>query len=145
MLADVNRGINFYDTIIMRKINPKCSDHISFMSSIIISLHYYELLPHPERYSKFKKYLGKYGNADNSYEGFEYCNPTITLTVYNENKEIIYTPKNNTDNKAYLLKINNQRYNAIKPKKPKSLKLKELLSSFTHEELTDYLLRKVIH
>ena len=149
MLADVNIGINFYDTIIMRKINPKCSDHISFMSSIIIiiiiSLHYYELLPHPERYSKFKKHLGKYENADNSYEGFEYCNPTITLTVFNENKEIIYTPKNNTDNKAYIVKINNQRYNAIKPKKPKSLKLKELLSSFTHEELTDYLLRKVMH
>ena len=147
MLADVNIGINFYDTIIMRKINPKCSDHISFMSSIIIiiSLHYYELLPHPERYSKFKKHLGKYENADNSYVGLEYCNPTITLTVFNENKEIIYTPKNNTDNKAYIVKINNQRYNAIKPKKSKSLKLKELLSSFTHEELTDYLLRKVMH
>ena len=111
----MNIGINFHDTVIMRKINPKCSDHISFTSSLTISLHYYELLPHPERYSKFKKYLSKYENADNSYEGFEYCNPTITLTVYNENKEIIYTPKNNTDNKAHIVKINNHRYNAIKP------------------------------
>ena len=103
----MNAGIIFHDTVIMRKINLKCSDHISFMSSIVMSLHYYELLPHPERYSQLKNYLSKYENAVNSYEAFEYCNPSITLTVYNENKEIIYTPKNNTNNTVHIAKINN--------------------------------------
>ena len=122
----------------MRKINPKCSDHISFMPSLIISLHYYELLPHPERYSKFKKYLSKYENADNSYEGFEYSNPVITLTVYNENKKIIYTPKNNIDNKAHIVKMNNHRCSAIKPNKDKYNQLDKVLKLFTHKKLTDY-------
>ena len=143
MLAVANIAINLHDIVIMRKINPKCSDHISFMSSIIISLHYYELLPHPGRYSKFKKYLSKYENVGNSYEGFEYCNPTITLTVYNENKEIIYTPKNNPDNEAHIVKINNHRYNAIKPNRDKYNQLDKVLRLFTHKELTDFLLNKV--
>ena len=141
----MNVGIIFHDTVIKRKINLKCSDHISFMSSIIMSLHYYELLPHPERYSQFKKYLSKYENAVNSYEAFEYCNPSITLTVYNENKEIIDTPKNNTNNKAHIVKTNNHRYNALKPDKDKYNKLDNILKLFTHKELTDYLLRKVIY
>ena len=63
----------------MRKIIPKCGDHTSFMSSIIISLYYYELLPHPERYFKFKTYLVKYEIADNSLDGIEYCNRTLAL------------------------------------------------------------------
>ena len=41
----------------MRAISPKCDDYVSFLSSIVISLHYYELLPHPERLSKIKKLL----------------------------------------------------------------------------------------
>ena len=141
----MNAGIIFHDTVIMRKINLKCSDHISFMSSIVMSLHYYELLPHPERYSQLKNYLSKYENAVNSYEAFEYCNPSITLTVYNENKEIIYTPKNNTNNTVHIAKINNHRYNALKPDKNKYNKLDNILKLFTHKELTDYLLRKVTY
>ena len=34
-------------------------------------------------------------------------------------KKIIYTPKNNTDNKVYIVKLNNHRYNALKPNKDK--------------------------
>ena len=68
----------------LRVINPKCSDHISFLCSIIISLHHYDLLPHPERFSKIKRYINNYELCSNSLEGFEYCNPSISLTVYDE-------------------------------------------------------------
>ena len=67
------------------------------------------------------------------------------LTVYNENKELIYTPKNNADNKAHIVKINNHRYNALKPNKDKYSQLDKVLKLFTHKELTDYLIKKVMH
>ena len=109
----------------MRIINPKCPDHTSFLCSIVISLHYYDLLPHPERFSKIKRYINNYELCSNSPEDFEYCNPTISLTVYDENGQVIYTPTNNTNKKAYMVKINNYRYNALKPMLSKEIKLKK--------------------
>ena len=73
----------------MRTINPKCDDYISLLSSIVISLHYYELLPHPERLSKIKNYFKNYELAGNIPLSFEYCNRNISLTVYDEKGEII--------------------------------------------------------
>ena len=108
----------------MRIINPKCPDHTSFLCSIIISLHYYNLLPHPERFSKIKRYINNYELCSNSPEGFEYCNPSISLTVYDQNGQVIYIPTNNANKKAYIVKINNYRYNALKPKFSKEIKLK---------------------
>ena len=110
----------------MRIINPKCLDHTSFLASVIISLHYCDLLPHPERFSKIKRYINNYELCSNSPEGFEYCNPTISLTVYDENGQVIYTPTNNTNKKAYMVKINNYRYNALKPMFSKEIKLKKI-------------------
>ena len=60
-------------------------------------------------------------------------------------KKIIYTPKNNTDNKVYIVKLNNHRYNALKPNKDKYIQLENVLKLFTQKELTDYLLRKVTY
>ena len=51
---------------------------------------------------------------------------------------------NKTNNKAYIVKVNNYRYHALNPHKNKYIQLKELLKSFTHEELTDLILSKVI-
>ena len=73
----------------MRTINPKCDVYISFLSSIVISLHYYDLLPHPERLSKIKEYFKKYQLAGNIPESFEYCNEDISLTVYDKKGQII--------------------------------------------------------
>ena len=73
----------------MRTISPKCSDYISFLSSIVISLHYYELFPHPGRYSKIIKYSKNYELAGNIPLSFEYCNRNISLTVSDEKGEII--------------------------------------------------------
>ena len=93
----------------MRVINPKCSDYASFWSSIIISLHHYDLLPHPERFSKIQKYISNYELCGDSYDGFEYCNSSISLTVYDEHGKIIYNSKNNSSKKAYIVKINENR------------------------------------
>ena len=71
----------------MKTINPNCTNINSFICLIIISLHYYELIRHPERYSKTKKYFGKYEFFSDDFERFEYCNPTISLTVYDNTKE----------------------------------------------------------
>ena len=117
----------------MKTINPNCTSINSFICSIIISLHYYELIPHPERYSKIKKYFSKYEFFSDDFEGFEYCNPIISLTVDDNNKQIICYPKNNTDRKAYIIKINN-RYHALKPIKDKYTKLNVLLKQVTQKE-----------
>ena len=129
----------------MRSINPKCSNNVSFKYSILISLHYYDLNNHPERINKLNKYINKYNFSTINYRDFENNNQSILLAVYNENKEITNTPKNNTDNKAHMVKINNHRYNALKPNKNKYIQLKNVLKLFTHKELIDYLLRKVTY
>ena len=91
----------------MRSINPKCTNNNLFKYSILISLHYSDLKQHPERKNKLSKYINKYNFSTSNYRDFENNNQLISLTVFNENKEILYTPKNNTDNKAYIGKINN--------------------------------------
>ena len=78
----------------MRTISPKFSHYVSFLSLVVTSLHYYELLPHPERYSKIIKYFKNYELARNILLSFEYCNRNISLTVYDEKGEIIYNPIN---------------------------------------------------
>ena len=40
----------------MRKINRKCTKSDSFKYSILISLHYYDITPHPKRINKLHKY-----------------------------------------------------------------------------------------
>ena len=127
----------------MKTINPNCTNINSFICSIIISLHYYELIRHPERYSKIKKYFGKYEFFSDDFERFEYCNPTISLTVYDNTKEIIYHSKNNTNRKAYIIKINN-RFHALKPIKDKYTNLNNLLKQFTQKELSDFFYKKII-
>ena len=129
----------------MRSINPKCTNDNSFKYLILISLHYYDLKQHPERKNKLNKYINKYNFSTSNYRDFENNNQSISLTVFNENKEIIYTPKNNTDDKAYIAKINNHRYNALKPNKDKYIQPENVLKLFTHKQLTDYLLRKVTY
>ena len=127
----------------MRTISPKYDNYISFLSSIVISLHYYELLPHPERLSKIKNYFKSYELAGNITLSFEYCNRNVSLTVHDKKCEIIYNPINKSDQKACIVKINNNRYHALKPKMTKEMKLKKLLTQFTHKELPNIILSKI--
>ena len=98
----------------MRKISPKSSNIDSFKYSVLISLHYYDISYHPERISKLKQFENKYNFTHSTPDEFEINNPNISLTVFDENNNITYLPKDNSINKAQIVKIDN-RYAAIKP------------------------------
>ena len=128
----------------MISINSKCTNNESCKYLILISLHFYELNNHPERINQLKKYINKYNFTSSTYIDFEDNNPYISLSVYDENDQLLHKSKNQTNNnKASILKINNHRYYAIKPNKDKYTKLNILLKQFTHKEITNHILRKV--
>ena len=105
------------DKNIMRKINPRSSDIDSFKYSVLISLHYYDISFHPERISKLKPFENKCNFINITPNEFEINNPKSSLTVFDENNKRLYTPKNNSANKAQIVKLKNNRYAAIKPLK----------------------------
>ena len=63
------------------------------------------------------------------------------MTVFDENNNITYLSKNNSTNKAHIVKLNNYKYAAIKPLKNKFIKLTKKLESFSHLELREYILQ----
>ena len=128
----------------MRQINTNSSNEDTFKYSILLSLHYYHIKHNPERTTKLDKYAHQYNFENNTPKEFELNNPNISLTIIDENNNTIYESINNSNNKAKILKINNNRYAGIKPIKDKYIKLKELLRSFTHEELREYIMNKII-
>ena len=140
-------ALKYYNqcNIIMRKINPKSSDEESFMYSILISLHYYDISCNPERLSNLRPYINKYNFTDFTAKGFQINNPDISLTIIDENKNTLYRPSNIGNNKVQVVKLKDNRYAAIKPIKKKYIKLKEILQFFSHEEITNIIMQKIIH
>ena len=57
------------------------------------------------------------------------------MTVFDENNNMIYLSKNNSTNKAHIVKLNNYKYAAIKRLKNKCIQLNKILESFSHLEL----------
>ena len=86
----------------MRKITPKSSDIDSFKYSTLLSLHYYDIPYHCERLSNLKLYENQYNFIHITPAEFEINNPNISLNIFNENQEQIYTSSNNT---PYLAKM----------------------------------------
>ena len=128
----------------MRKINPRSSSEDSFKYSILISLHYYDIYFHPERISKLKPFENKYNFTVISPNEFEINNSNISLTIFGENKNEIYTTKNNSNTKAQIIKLeNNDRYAALNTLKNKFIKLDEILRSFSEKELKEYLMNRI--
>ena len=128
----------------MRKINPRSSSEDSFKYSILISLHYYDIYFHPERISKLKPFENKYNFTVISPNEFETNNSNISLTILGENKNEIYTTKNNSNTKAQIIKLeNNDRYAALNTLKNKFIKLDEILRSFSEKELKEYLMNHI--
>ena len=110
----------------MKTINPKCTNDDSFKYSILISLHYHDLNDHKERINKTNKYINNYSFKSNNPSEFKRNNPNISLTVYDKNNKILYSSKNKSNNKSYIIMIDN-RYHALKPDKHKFVQLKQLL------------------
>ena len=128
----------------MRKINPKSSDIDSFKYSILISILCYEISFHPERISKLKPFENKYNFTHITLNEFQINNPNISLTVFDENNDITYLPKNSSTYKAQIVKINNNRYTAVKSLKNKFIKLDTLLESFSHLELKEHIIQNIL-
>ena len=144
-MATKNLCTQIQCNIIMRKINPKSSDEESFMYSILISLHYYDISCNPERLSNLRLYINKYNFTDFTAKGFQINNRDISLTIIDENKNTLYRPSNIGNNKAQVVKLKDNRYAAIKPIKKKYIKLKEILQFFSPEEITNIIMQKIIH
>ena len=128
----------------MRKINLKCCNQDSFKYSVLASLYYYDINSHLERITKLKPYISKYNFTRNTPNKFEINNPNVSLSVFDENNKIIYTSNNNSNNKPMIIKINNYRYAAIKPPRDKFRKLNDLLRSYSHSELKEFILQKIV-
>ena len=116
----------------MQKLNPRSSDEDSFKYSILISLHYYDINFHPERMSKLKLCENKYNFIHITLNELEINNPNISLTVFYKNNKILYTSKNNSPNKAQIVKL-----------KDEFIKLNNLLTSFSHIELREHMLQNI--
>ena len=124
----------------MRKINPKSNNIDSFKYFILISLHYYDTSHHREKTTKIDKYVNNFSDAN--LEIFQKDNLHISLTIFDENNKKIYNTNNNNNsiNKAYIVKINDYRYAAIKPSPNNLIKSKQLVKKMSHIELEQILI-----
>ena len=93
----------------MKSINPKCSKEHSFKNLILISLPYYDLKSHKKRINQLDKYINNYNFESNNYQKFENNNQSISWNVHDKNHNLIHKSINNSINKVYIVKINNNR------------------------------------
>ena len=119
----------------MRKINPKSNNNDSFKYSILISLHYYNIPSHREKPSKLNAYANNYNFSDTNPTNFEKNNPNISLNILHEDNGLIYTTNIDAVNKAYIVKIKEYRYAALKPSYDNFIKTKQLIKKMSHNEL----------
>ena len=124
---------------IMRKINPKCCNEDSFIYSIFVSLHYYDISYNRERIPMWRPYISNYDFTHTSASGFE-----MSLEIMDEDRNIIHTPSNTTNNKEMIIELENNRYAALKPIKIKYIRLNEILQYFSHKEISNVIMKKVI-
>ena len=136
--------IEYSQITIMKLINTNSSNENTFKYLMLCSIHYYDINHHPERITKLKPFENKYNFTHNTPNEFEINNPNMSLRIFDENNEIIYTSSNNSTNTGNIVRINNHRYAAIKPIKNKSIKLNELMQSHSHHELRDYLFEIIL-
>ena len=100
-------------------------------SNILISLHYYDIPYHREKPSKLNAYANNYNFSDTNPTDFEKNNPNISLNILSEENKLIYSSNNDCFKKAYIVKINENRYAAIKPSSDDFIKTKQLKKCHT--------------
>ena len=128
----------------MRKINPICNKKDTFKYSILISLHYYDINYHPERLTELKPFENKYDFTNCSYTTFEEHNPTISLTIINEDNNTLHKLINYTDKKALIVKLKDNTYASLKPITPLHNKFDNVFKKYSHKVLTDHIMSKIV-
>ena len=124
----------------MRKKNQKSANIDSFKYSILISSHYYDISYHREKTSKLDTYASNYNFTNTHPTDFERNNLNISLTILDENNKLIHRSNNDGFKKAYIVKINEHRYPAIKPTSHNLIKAKQLTKKMSHTELEQILI-----
>ena len=119
-------------------------DEETFMYSIMISLHYYDISHNPERISTLRPYINNYDFTDIISQNFEMNNSNIYLSIIDDDEYILDNSRNISNNRAKIVKLKNNRYATIKPIKNKYIKLKEILRLFSHKQISDIIKQKII-
>ena len=127
----------------MRRINSKSNNSDSFKYSILISLHYYDIPYHREKTSKLDAFTNKYNFNDADPDIFEKNNPHISLAILDVNNKLIYNSSSDSINKAYIVKINEDRYTPIKPTTSNLIKIKQLIKKLSQAELKELLIHLI--
>ena len=76
---------------------------------------------------------------------FENNNPNISLNILSKDNELICSSNNDCFKKAYIRKINENRYAAIKPSTDDLIKTKQLIEKMSHTELKQILIHIIKH
>ena len=98
----------------------------------------------PQRISKLKHFENNYNFTEILPDEFKTNNTNFPLTIFDENRNKIYTSRNNSTIKAQIVKLeNDNRYAALKPFNNKSVKLDGILRSFSEKELKEYLINRI--
>ena len=118
----------------MRTINLKSANIDSFKYSILISFHFYDISYHREKRSKVDTYENNYNYTNTHPTDFGRNNPNISLTILDENNKLTYRSNNDDFKKAYIVKINEHRYAAIKLTSDNLIKTKQLIKKMSHSE-----------
>ena len=127
----------------MRRINPKSNNSDSFKYSILISLHYYDIPYYREKTSKLDAFANKYNFNDTNPDIFDKNNPHISLAIFDVNNKLIYDSSSGSINKAYIVKINEDRYAPIKPTTSNLIKIKQLIKKLFQTELKELLIHLI--
>ena len=79
---------------------------------MLISLHYYDISYNPERIAKLRVYTSNYDFTDTAANRLEINNPHVSLEMIDEDRNIVYSLSNTTNNKTVAIKLKNNRYAA---------------------------------
>ena len=67
----------------------------------------------------------------------------VSLTILDANTKLIKNSNNDSIKKAYIIKINDRRYTAIKPTTNNLIKLKQLIKKLSEAELKGILIHLI--
>ena len=90
--------------------------------------------------------MSNYNFTDKTANGLEIeiNNPHTFSETMEEDRNVIYSSSNASNNKAVIINLENNRYAALKPIKNKYFKLKEIVQSFSHKKIGDMIMKKII-